>query len=135
MTNIVILEGVLARPATSLELPSGDRLVQLEVTVRRPGDRAEPVPVVWPDPPAWASTLDTGAAVAVGGRVRRRFYRAGGVTQSRTEVVAERVARATARRRVEAIFDEAVDRLDRRRERPDPAAEPAGRREGPAGDG
>lgn len=113
MINLVVLMGVLARPAQDVELPSGDRLVSLEVTVRRPDGPAEPVPVQWPDAPAWASMLDAGTEVAVIGRVRRRFFRAGGVTQSRTEVVARRVARASARTKVRGIVDEAVDHLER----------------------
>lgn len=112
MINLVVLQGVLSRPAQDVELPSGDRLVSLEVTVRRPDAAAEPVPVQWVDPPAWASVLDTGTEVAVLGRVRRRFFRAGGVTQSRTEVVASRVVRASARAKVRAMLDEAVDRLE-----------------------
>ena len=112
MMNLVLLIGVLARPAQDLELPSGDRLVALEVTVRRPDGPAEPVPVQWSAPPAWASTLDAGAEVAVMGRVRRRFFRAGGVTQSRTEVVATRVVRTSSRAKVRALMEEAIDRLE-----------------------
>jgi single-strand DNA-binding protein len=112
MINLVVLQGVLARPAQDVELPSGDRLVSLEVTVRRPDGPAEPVPVQWSDPPAWASMLDSGTEVAVLGRVRRRFFRAGGVTQSRTEVVATRVVRASARAKVRALVDDAVELLD-----------------------
>ena len=112
MINLVVLEGELARPATHVELPSGDELVQLELTVRRPGAPAESVPVVWPDPPAWAATLDTGAALVVRGRVRRRFFRSGGSTQSRTEVVADALARATARTRARAVIDGALATLD-----------------------
>lgn len=113
MINLVVLQGVLARPAQDVELPSGSRLVSLEVTVRRDDGPAEPVPVQWADPPAWASTLDSGAEVAVLGRVRRRFFRAGGVTQSRTEVVATRVVRATARAKVQGLLDDAVGVLER----------------------
>ncbi len=108
----MVLQGVLSRPAQDVQLPSGDRLVSLEVTVRRPEGAAEPVPVQWADPPAWASVLDAGTEVAVLGRVRRRFFRAGGTTQSRTEVVASRVVRASARSKVRAMVDEAVDRLE-----------------------
>ena len=112
MSNVVVLLGVLARPAVDVQLPSGDRLVSLEVTVRRDGGPAEPVPVQWSDPPAWVAALDTGTAVAVLGRVRRRFFRAGGTTQSRTEVVATRVVRASARAKVQALVDEAVRLLE-----------------------
>ena len=49
------------------------------------------MPVAWFDAGAAADDLDAGKPVAVAGHVRRRFFRAGGVTQSRTEVVATRV--------------------------------------------
>jgi single-strand DNA-binding protein len=112
MINLVVLRGVLARPAQDVELPSGDRLVALEVTVARPDGPAEPVPVQWATPPAWVSALDAGTEVAVLGRVRRRFFRAGGVTQSRTEVVASRVVRGSARTKLTALLDEALARLE-----------------------
>lgn len=111
MLNVVVLMGVLARPAQDVVLPSGDRLVSLEVTVRRREGAAEPVPVQWTGAPAWASVLDAGTEVAVLGRVRRRFFRSGGVTQSRTEVVASRVVRASGRARTQALIDEAVAHL------------------------
>lgn len=116
MTNLVVLHGTLARPAAHIHLPSGTRMAALEVTVRRPDGPAEPVPVSWADPPSWATTADTGTEVVVLGRVRRRFFRAGGVTQSRTEVVAAKVVRASARRRVDALLAEAVESLQNRGE-------------------
>lgn len=113
MINLVVLEGVLARPAQDVELPSGSRLLSLEVTVRRDEGPAESVPVAWFDPPAWATTLDAGAGVVVSGRVRRRFFRAGGSTQSRTEVVASKVVRSSATTRVNALLADAQATLDR----------------------
>lgn len=58
------------------------------------------MPVVWSEPPS-TPWLTEGVLVVVAGRVHRRFFRAGGLTQSRTEVVAEHVAtrRQTARSR------------------------------------
>jgi len=47
----------------------------------------------------------------VTGEVRRRFYRAGGVTQSRTEVVADALIPARQRRRVEAALSRALARV------------------------
>ena len=94
MTNVVVLIGRLARPAEARELPSGDRLVAYEVTVDRPGERAETVPVVWVGAPASAADHDVEERGVVIGRVRRRFFRTGAGTQSRTEVVAEAVVNA-----------------------------------------
>lgn len=101
--NVVVLRGALSRPPEARALRSGDVLVSYEVTVAGPdGGPAESVPVVWFAPPAGAADLDADAEVVVVGRVRRRFFRAGGSTQSRTEVVAGKViparrAKAAAR--------------------------------------
>ena len=107
MTNLVVLIGRLARPPEARELPSGDRLVAYELTVDRPGERAETVPVVWMSAPASAVDHDVDARMVVVGRVRRRFFRAGGGTQSRTEVVAEAVVNARHTKRVNAVLDRA----------------------------
>jgi single-strand DNA-binding protein len=93
--NITVLQGHLSRPPEVRALASGDDLVRYEVTVPAVGDRpAESVPVVWFAAPAAASAFDAEAEVVVVGRVRRRFFRAGGATQSRTEVVADQVVSA-----------------------------------------
>ena len=89
--NVVVVRGRLSRPAEERVLESRTRLVTLELTVPRPGERADSVPVAWMGAPASAARLDTGEEVLVIGRVRRRFFRTGSGTQSRTEVVAERV--------------------------------------------
>ncbi|HWC09777.1 MAG TPA: single-stranded DNA-binding protein [Acidimicrobiales bacterium] len=112
MTNLVVLVGRLARPAEQRELPSGARLVAYEVTVSRPGARAEGVPVVWPEAPASAGDYDVGEVVLVVGRVRRRFFRAGGATQSRTEVVAEVVVPTRLAKRARAALETACSRME-----------------------
>lgn len=90
--NVAVLCGTLSRDPEARVLPSGDRLVAYEVTVRPPGGaKAETVPVTWLDPPTSAGRLAAGSDVVVVGRVRRRFFRAGGGTGSRTEVVASSV--------------------------------------------
>ncbi len=94
--NLVILEGALARPAELRLLPSGSTLVSLEVTIATVDGPAETAPVVYFDAPAWVSSLPDKTAVLIIGRVRRRFFRFGGQTQSRTEVVARRVIRQTS---------------------------------------
>jgi single-strand DNA-binding protein len=111
MTNVVVLVGTLGRPAQTRELPSGDFLVAYEVTVPRRDARAETVPVVWIGPPAGASVLDVDERVLVVGRVRRRFFQAGGVTQSRTEVVADSVVVVRNLRRARASLARAQARL------------------------
>ena len=90
--NLVVLRGVLTRPPESRDLRSGDVIVSYEITVPgRDGGPNESVPVVWFTPPPTAADLQPDTEVVVVGRVRRRFFQAGGSTQSRTEVVADKV--------------------------------------------
>lgn len=92
-TNQVLVVGTLSSDPVARELPSGDVVWSYEVTVRSDGQPAETVPVALTTsrPPRLAAD----DPVVVLGRVRRRFFRAGGATASRTEVVAERVVRGT----------------------------------------
>ncbi len=89
-----------------------ERVLGLELTVRRPdAARAESVPVVWRDAPPAAAALVAGDEVVVVGHVARRFFRAGGATQSRTEVVAEVVLPARQGRRIQAALERAAGEL------------------------
>ena len=108
--NIVVLVGRLSSPPRRTELPSGDERWAFELSCN--SHPASPVPamsaagetVTLSVPIAVASSVtgidrfDTGTELVVAGVVRRRFYRAGGITQSRTEVVAQSVVEITARR-------------------------------------
>jgi len=115
-TNVVVVRGVLSRDPEPRQLPSGDAVVAYDVTVRpgstsgEPG-RAESVPVAWFSPPAAAGGLSAGDDVVVVGRVRRRFFRAGGATASRTEVVATRVVPARSAAKVRAALSAILDPL------------------------
>jgi len=104
--------GRVSRPAGHRVLPSGDRLVSLELSMAQPGRRTETVPVVWFEAPALATMLDVDEQAAVVGRVRRRFFRSGGSTQSRTEVVADTVVPLRRIQRAHKVLAEAVSRLD-----------------------
>ena len=110
--NVVIIQGRLSRPAEERVLPSGDRLVQLELTIARSSEKAESAPVVWFDAPASARELDVDEEVVVVGRVRRRFFRTAGGTQSRTEVVAEQVVLRRHTKKVAAALARAHRLLD-----------------------
>jgi single-stranded DNA-binding protein len=112
MTNVAVLIGRLARPAEPRDLPSGDRLVQYEVTIPSETGRAESVPVVWYDAPAAAESYDVDENVVVVGRVRRRFFQAAGSTQSRTEVVADAVVPARQAKRAQVAVDRARHTLE-----------------------
>ena len=109
--NLVVLRGALSRPPVARDLRSGDLLVTYEVTVPgREGAPASSVPVVWFAPRPSALDLDEGTEVVVIGEVRRRFFSAGGATQSRTEVVANTVVRTRRTKAAErAVLDALLD--------------------------
>ena len=112
MLNVVAVSGRLSRPAEQRVLPSGAMVLALDVTVRSSRAPAETVPVTWVEAPAWATTLDLDQEVLVVGRVRRRFFRSDGTTQSRTEVVAERVVRLPGGRRARQAIAQVSARLE-----------------------
>jgi single-strand DNA-binding protein len=109
--NVSIVKGTLSRPPEPRVLGSGSTVVGYDVAISSEHGPAETVPVSWFDPPAAAASLGEGDEVLVTGRVRRRFYRAGGRTQSRTDVVADSVVRTTAKVRAARALQAAVDRL------------------------
>jgi single-strand DNA-binding protein len=102
--NLVVLRGRVSSPPRAVDLPSGTSLCQLEVTTRV-GAQSLSVPVAWPDPTA---TIAAGDEIVVVGHVRRRWFRAGGATVSRTEVVATDVVPATRRRAIARALDRAA---------------------------
>lgn len=95
-TNIAVVVGDLSSEPRITTLPSGDVLVNYEVSTETPGGRLS-VPVQ-ADGSGRCPVLHQGDRVVAVGVVRRRFYRAGGATMSRTELVAEVVGRPTAAR-------------------------------------
>jgi single-strand DNA-binding protein len=109
--NVAVVGGVLSSDPLSRELPSGDTVVSYEVTVRADGLATSSVPVAWFDPPAKSPALVEGDAVVVIGRINRRFFRAGGQTVSRTELVATEVVPARRRAAVARAVARAVDEV------------------------
>jgi len=105
--NLVIVVGCLSRAPEVRPLPSGDVLVAYEVTVAGAGRPSESVPVVWfgAEDDAPAVDAEAGDTVTVVGRVRRRFFRAGGTTQSRTEVVADEITRPRGPARTRIVVE------------------------------
>ena len=114
-TNLSILVGVLRRAPELRDLPSGEHVLSLELTVRAEGVPAESVPIAWVGAPASATRWVAGEELLVVGRVRRRFFRSSGSTQSRTEVVAASAVptrrAATASKVLRAALDGAQGRL------------------------
>lgn len=109
--NLVVIAGRLSGPPAEKVLPSGTRIMSMQVTVEGGTGRADSVPVAWFDPPAVAVELDEGDEIVVLGRVRRRFFRLGATTASRTEVLAERVVPAGRPAAVRTALAAAVERL------------------------
>jgi single-strand DNA-binding protein len=115
LTNVVILRGAVRGEPVIRELPGRGVMVQFDVSTRLAShERASTVsaPVAWADPSATslAAVVD-GAEVVVVGTVRRRFFRVGGATQSRTEVVADSVIPSRRRKQVDAALDAVLARL------------------------
>jgi len=107
--NVVFLKGVLSSAPVTRQLASGSVVVSLEVSTAVDGAVAS-VPVAWFDPPI-AVSWDAGTEVVVDGVVRRRFFRSGGLTQSRTEVVAAEVVAGGDRRGVRRVVRRVVRKL------------------------
>jgi single-strand DNA-binding protein len=106
--NVVLLRGRVSSEPRLRELPSGSAIVNLEVTTVVE-EVSVSVPVV-----VEAATVDCAAGdeVVVVGTVRRRFFRAGGATQSRTEVLADKVVRASRTRAAQKLIEGVVALLD-----------------------
>jgi single-strand DNA-binding protein len=106
--NVVLLRGRVSSEPRLRELPSGSAIVNLEVTTTV-DEVSVSVPVV-----VEAATVDCAAGdeVVVVGTVRRRFFRAGGATQSRTEVLADKVVRASRTRAAQKLIEGVVALLD-----------------------
>ena len=112
--NVAVVRGACSSPPELRVLPSDQRLAQLQLTTRVDG-RAMSVPVSVIDPAAWVDSLETGDEIIVLGAVRRRFFRAGGVTASRVEIEAEVVCRVRDRRRSRGLrrrVEELLEALD-----------------------
>jgi single-strand DNA-binding protein len=91
MLNMVVVIGSLAKPMQVRSLPSGLSLASFDLMVPRADQSADTVPVALFDTPEHVPEWVAGQDVLAIGRVRRRFFRVAGSTQSRTEVVADKV--------------------------------------------
>lgn len=111
--NLAVITGRLSSDPVTRTLPSGDPLTTYEITVPRADGPDDTVPAVLIGG-AGPKGLVAGDAVLVLGRVRRRFFRAGGATASRTEVVADRVVRANRGAAVSSGLRRAMHMIDQR---------------------
>ncbi len=113
--NIAVIRGSIRAEPTVRELPGGGVVVQFDVatTTERDGRQLSvSVPIAWNDPTTTQrGILAGGSEVLVVGTVRRRFFRVGGVTQSRTEVVADAVVPVRQHKRLATALRSAADRV------------------------
>jgi single-strand DNA-binding protein len=109
--NVAVVRGVVSSPPERRVLPSDTVLVQLQVSTRLESETLS-MPVSCWNPDGWVSDLEPGDEIVVVGRVRRRFFRAGGATASRVELEADVVARASDKRRVRVVVRRAFAALE-----------------------
>jgi hypothetical protein len=91
MLNVAIVIGNLAKPLEVRRLPSGVSIANFDLVVPQIDGTPDTVPVALFEPPDEALEWAAGEPLLATGRVRRRFFRVGPSTQSRTEIVAESV--------------------------------------------
>ena len=115
LSNLAVIRGSVPNDPQPRDLRSGGVVVQFDVATRVESGGREvkvSVPVAWHDPTSTQlGALVAGVDVVVVGTVRRRFFRVGGSTQSRTEVVASAVVPARRRKQVDAALRGAAERL------------------------
>jgi len=92
-SNLVRLTGRLSEAAVERRVPAGPALVAFRLTVDREGEAAERQKVDALDCMAWtdrtrkeALQWGAGDVIAIEGAVRRRFFVADGISQSRVEI-------------------------------------------------
>jgi len=113
-SNLAVLCGDVVATPTHRVLPSGAVVIQFDLRTQSVdgANRRVSVPISWSDPSAAAlRPVVADAEILVVGSVRRRFFRVGGATQSRTEVIAEAVVPMRRRARVQAVLTDLADRL------------------------
>ena len=97
--NVVVLAGRVAADPVERQLPSGDEVTELRLSVPETGKRLLPLPVaVWHKAVGKRALKDIGKGddVLVHGQLSRRFYRNGGGARSVMEVVATGIKKLEA---------------------------------------
>lgn len=112
--NIVVLSGVVATEPEARSLADGSCRWSFDLATESPtvhgGAERIVVPVVWAGD-ALPAGVEAAVPAVVIGRVRRRFFRAGGATVSRTEVAALELVAVTRRRPIAAALGRAAGAL------------------------
>ncbi|MGA9276258.1 single-stranded DNA-binding protein [Ilumatobacter sp.] len=101
--NVVVLGGTVTNEPARRSLKSGSDVVNFDLSTTV-DDRQISVPVAWYDPSESAlSSFAVDEEVVIVGTVRRRFFRSGGLTQSRTEVVVDSLLPARRAKSVRSL--------------------------------
>ncbi|MEP1122510.1 MAG: single-stranded DNA-binding protein [Ilumatobacter sp.] len=109
--NTVVVAGEVTSEPVVRELASGATVVQFDLNTPIDGSNVS-VPVAWHDPTvAQQTAIARGVHLVVVGSVRRRFFRVGGRTQSRTEVIAATVIPARRTKSVRSALTAVSDAL------------------------
>lgn len=108
--NIVVLQGTLSSQPVERTLSDGRNVMDWVVATETPDGRSK-APVQWDEPNKRIRDFEEGDEVLVVGHVRTRFFRAGGTTVARTEVVASGAARPRQASTVARLVAQARDRL------------------------
>ena len=112
--NLAVISGVMTNDPVGRELPNGTTVIQFDVksTVERDGRPTNvSVPVSWSDPTDAALAALVPGDVVVIGSIERRFFRSGGSTQSRTELVARQCLPARRAKSVRSLLTAAAESL------------------------
>lgn len=104
--NLAVVRGALTTEVRISELATGSVVHNFEVKTAD-GDAVHVVPVAWYDP-VRPPRLRRGDEVVVVGVLRRRWFRAGASSQSRTELLASCVARSCSARAHRALAQAAA---------------------------
>lgn len=102
--NVVVLRGSLHAEPIERTLASGVTVTNWEVQTADSGV-GQRVPVQWEDADLKVQAIGAGDEVVVLGQVRLRFFKAGGATTARTEVLGHRVAKPTQKVAVRKLLE------------------------------
>ena len=103
--NLSVVQGTISRPPVVRESSGTGATVSFDIVVVYSEGPSDLVPVLVVAPSArLLASLEAGAGVTVRGRVRRRFFRTGATTASRTEVVAESIALTRQRSKAAVVI-------------------------------
>lgn len=108
--NLAVLLGALSKAPEPRLLADARMVWELDLTISQDGRSSATVPVSWVAPPGGVQPdrWSPGEKLLVVGAVRRRFYRAGGATVSRTDVLADAVVPCRQRKRAASVVADAV---------------------------